>query len=458
MKTAMLCLAVLGALGPLAQTAESADVDPRSALFEVARTRHEISLLNLLNGLYLSEEQLAQLVPLTQRAAALRKEYERAYEAEAEAYSRELTALRDALYTATGPDEETRRRTGRLHVKLDLEARHEGAEKLGELEDAARAVLTDGQIAIIADFKPCLFPPKDLADPTAVGQASTTEREEVLLDLIRRMPDALYRERRAAIANTIVRRGEREKGAVPSDVQSAMIDTYVEKLDGLRKLSPEDFELEKKGIAESFRLFDDEVTYRKGHLRQPGKIARWFLNPQGAAVLAKWQEARKSDAPELDLDVPVGVDETPADRGARMKAGLVKHYQRAARGVFRQNRATLSPRKRQALTKLLFRADEADDDDRLAALDAAVDELSPLPPTRASAYAMLAKVAYLSLQKRVPGVVQIKKRGLAARNFVDVTGLSQRVSEAHEDAENGRAAEACATLAEVADALEAFAD
>ena len=456
MKTATLCLAVLCALGPLARTAESADVDPRSAFFEVARTRHEISLLNLLNGLYLSEEQLAQLVPLAQRAAAIRGEYESAYGAEAEAYSRELTALRDALYTTTGPDEETTRRTGRLHAKLDLQPRHEVAEKLGELEDEARAVLTDGQIAIIDDFKPCLFPPKDLADPVAVGQASTTEHEEVLLDVIRRMPDSLYQERRAAIANTIVRRGEREKGAVPSDVKSAMIDTYVEKLDGLRELSAEDFELEKKEIAESFRLFDDEVTYRKGRLRQPGKIARWFLNAQAAAVLAKWQEARKSDAPELD--VSVDVDEAPADRGARMKAGLVKHYQRAARGVFRENRAKLSPRKRQALAKLLFRADEAGDDDRLAALDAAVDELSPLPPTRASAYAMLARVGYLSLQKRVPGVIRIKKHGLFARHFVDVTGLSQRVSEAHEDAENGRAAEACAALAEVADALEAFKD
>ena len=455
----VLAFCAVGALGRSAPAADMPLIDPeeREKVAETIRLKAEISLLNLLNGLYLSPDQLDKLIELADRAVEMHRGYATGLATEPEAYVRQLDALREALYTATGPSEDVKRRAVELEVKVDLGPKRRMADELGRLEDEARRVLNDGQVAIIEGFQPCLIPPRTLADPVAVGQASTTEREEITLDVIRRMPQSLYAQRRETIADTIVRRGEREKGQVPEDVRQGMVKTYLGKMDELRGLDEVDFDLKKKDLAEDFQLFDDDVTYRKGHTRELGQISRYLLNSSALDVMKRWREARVHDEAETELS-DVG-DSAHADWKTKLYARLLAGYERMALALVRERMriGKLDRTDGHNAQEALADARRIPDlEKRFAAIDSIIGKLNAIAVTKASVDAMSLKVACLSYQKRVPGVVQ-PRRG-RARPFDDVTGLGEMVQQADQDAARGRITQAYSTLARVAEYLKQFKD
>ena len=293
--TTMMVLAIVVVCGVGASVSAQPFFEPdgrHPGVEKMKDVRDEISVLNLLNGLYLSGDQVDSLLGLAERAAKIHDEFRSGVEAESSRCNATLSSLRDALYAPGGSIRE-QQRDARLVVKrVEHEPKGEMMEELGAIEDEARTVLSDAQVAIIDDFKPCLVPPKKLSDPVAVGQASTTERQDRILRRVRRMGERRYANERESIAERIVRQGEREKGKMPEDVRRGMVAAYVKKLDHARGLSDVDFELTARDLAESFRLFDDDKTYAHGRTRRVGKISRFLLNARGADVLARWRAAR----------------------------------------------------------------------------------------------------------------------------------------------------------------------
>ncbi|MCP4654419.1 MAG: hypothetical protein GY856_03260 [bacterium] len=463
MKTKRICVGAivvigLGCLGAPAYSAPrprlAADIP--GEVDEARELKREISLLNLLNGLYLSQQQLDALIPLAERATELHEAHLTRLTSEAEGYSRELMTLRDALYSTTGTTAEQKERALSWERRVELEPRDRTAEALGRIEDQARQILSDGQIAIIEGFKPCLIPPKDLADPIAVGQASTTGREEVALDVVRRMPESLYAARREAIAEAIVRFVEREKGAMPADVRSAMLDTYLEKLDEVRGLSAVDFELRKRELAEAFQPFDDDVTYHRGHTRELGNISRYFLDRQAAEILKRWRRERAADLPETPVAAAVDTD-SRSRREQREDRGI-RHYGRMVVELVRERSrmGSLGWDERRDLEMTLEDVrDLSSPEKQFAALAEIADRLNERTVTRLSARSMMAQVVGLAHIKRVPGIVG-RRRG-PVTPIDDVTGLGRMVAEAHQQMERGRTQEAYASLAKVAATLNDFA-
>jgi len=98
----LLCAGVL--MGNLAWGAQPPIQDPRDTpeIVELRQLRSEISLLNLLNGLYLSTDQLDQLIALAERAGQVHDAHVRQYAAGSAGYVKDLAALREALYSPTG--------------------------------------------------------------------------------------------------------------------------------------------------------------------------------------------------------------------------------------------------------------------------------------------------------------------------------------------------------------------
>jgi len=423
---------------------------------EARELKREISLLNLLNGLYLSQEQLDALIPLAERAAELRERYLAQLASEAEAYSRELETLRDALYSTTGTTPEQKERALSWERRVELEPRDRVAEALGRIEDQARQLLSDGQIAIIEGFKPCLIPPKNLADPIAVGQASTTGREEVALDVVRRMPASLYSQQREAIAEAVVRFAEREKGAMPEDVRSAMLETYLGKLDEVRALSAVDFELRKRELAESFQPFDDDVTYRRGHTRELGAISRYLLDRQAAEILKRWRRERAADLPATP--VAAAVDTDPRSRRQQREDRGLERYGRVVTALIRERSrlGSLSSGERREMEQAVSDASALPSlEKQFAALAEIADQLNERRVTHLSVRSMMAQVVGLAHIKRVPGIVG-RRRG-PATPIEDITGLGRMVAEARQQMERGRTREAYASLARVAAYLHDFA-
>jgi hypothetical protein len=434
-------------------------VDPEQseAIQEARRIKEEISLLNLLNGLYLSRGQLEKLVPLAEKASAMKQQYAEEFNGQSKEYFRDLTSLRDALYNTTGPTREQNEKAVKADHKYAKGPQEQFAEEIGKIEQEAVAIFSDAQLAVIKDFKPCLIPPKNLRDPIAVGQASTTEKEEKILDIIRRMPDDLYEKNKQDIADRVIRITEKEKGKMPDDVRKDMVSTYIRKMDDVRARNAVDFDLKKKETAESFRMFDDDVTYHNGK-RVNGNVARYFLNPTAAETLKKYREARLNDPDSTRMEeARLGSENKPTRNDPEAVNIALDQYSRSVLQLYRErkNSPQLSFEEKRKIERILDNPSRASSrEQRFQNLERIASHLNKIRLTKNSSSSMLAKVKYLALEKNVPTPERLGSPEI----LNDPTGLGEMVAAAREDIKSGQIEKAYASLNEVAEHLKAFQD
>ncbi|MDQ7780532.1 MAG: hypothetical protein RDV41_12625, partial [Planctomycetota bacterium] len=137
----------------------------------------EMSLLNLINGLYLTEPQIKVIADCAAEAGKARESFVANNIGAVKDFRASLEELKSVLEKNAGipKDLEERvnqRETAVLKVKSDYFAR------LKELQDRVDSTLSDGQKSVIADFNPCIIPPENLKNPVRVGQASDTSELE----------------------------------------------------------------------------------------------------------------------------------------------------------------------------------------------------------------------------------------------------------------------------------------
>lgn len=428
-----------------------------SAIQEARKIKEEISLLNLLNGLYLSQDQLEKLVPLAEKASAIKQRYAEEFCGQSKDYFSDLCSLRDALYTTTGPTKEQNRQATNAYRKYAKAPQAQIAEEIGKLEEEAISIFGNSQLAVIKDFKPCLIPPKNLRDPIAVGQASSTDKEEKILDIIRRMPEELYQMNKQDIADRVIKQTEKEKGKMPDDIRKDMVSTYIRKMDEVRAKNAVDFDLKKKETAESFRMFDDKVTYNNGK-RVNGKVARYFLNATAAVALKKYKEARLNDPSSTFLEeANHATDNKPLRNDPEAVKGALNQYARSVHQLYkeRKNSPQLSFEEKRNIERILNNSSKGTSrEQKFQALERVTNRLNKIKLTKNSVSSMLAKVKYLALEKNVP----TPEKSGPPELLNDPTGLGEMVGAAREELKSGQIDKACASLNTVAEHLKAFQD
>lgn len=433
------------------------DPEQSAAILEARRIKEEISLLNLLNGLYLSQGQLEKLVLIAEKASDLKQLYVKEFADQSKDYFQDLCSLRDALYNTTGPTREQNEKAKKADRKYAKEPLEQIAEEIGKLEEEATRIFSDAQLAVIKDFKPCLIPPKNLRDPIAVGQASTTEKEEKILDIIRRMPEDLYQKNKQNIADRVIGITEKEKGEMPEDIRNDMIATYIRKMDEVRKRNAVDFELDKKETAESFRMFDDKVTYKNGK-RVNGNIARYFLNSTAAETLKKYRHARINDPDSTRMEeANLSGENKPLRNNPESVNIALDQYARSIHQLYRErkNFTQLSIEEKRRIERILYNSSkEKPREQRFQNLERIANRLNNIRLTKNSSLSMLAKVKYLALEKNIPA----PERFGSPEILNDPTGLGAMVAAAKEDMKSGQIEKAYASLNTVAENLKRFQD
>ena len=388
-------LGVAAAVSPGA--ADGAPGPDDESIEEYRELLGEISHLNLLRGLYLSKEQLSQLIPLAEEAVGLVREKEKRTAA-SEEYLAVCRRLRDALYTSTGPSDELRRAGNQLHTTEDAVPNQRLLERLGELEQQVRDVLSDAQIRIIDGFVPCFNPPQSLKDPVAVGQASTTEIRERELDLIRRMPEALYAKRRAAIIEPLVLSNEKEMGRMSEEMRAAAFRALSRKLAEIRRLSAVDFELKKAEYVRAFRLIDETVTYDDEEYRHVGQVGKFMLNPRMLKAMKQWQAVGSRHGYETQ-----SVGAAPVSAEDRPRVEFLDNYARLVEKMANQHHAVNKVISRaewqQCLQDLEKSKDSQTLDERLSAIDRVAQRLRSKAVTQWSVEAMFPRMRFLCIQK-----------------------------------------------------------
>jgi hypothetical protein len=206
---------------------------------EIGCLRKEINNWNLINGLQLDQEQIGQVL-----------------------------ALYDGSALGTRPT------PGR-------QAPHAQTVELAKLERAFEDVLNPGQRQVLADYKACLIPPKNLKDPVRVGQASdNASGYERLLERARKLDGVRLRRAVDEVLDREVKHtgllstAERQKRAAllrqTARRAAAMSDTEFElgKADLAARIAPPD------RLKELHQQVEAELRARD----LPGKLAQFMLN------------------------------------------------------------------------------------------------------------------------------------------------------------------------------------
>ena len=155
----------------------------------------EISTLNLINGLYLSEDQLKGLHALAAQTQAAQDQFITDYAQFQPEMEKAYSQLRREVLSGAGISETTKQKVSELHEK-ELKLQFEFSVKIGELESQAEKVLSTNQLHVVDGFSPCLLPPQKLAEPTRAGQAKDTDEIKMHLRNLRQLPDEQYAQMR----------------------------------------------------------------------------------------------------------------------------------------------------------------------------------------------------------------------------------------------------------------------
>ena len=229
---------------------------PREQLPSFA-LRTEISLINLLNGLDLTQAQTSLLLAKAKEA----KKMEDRWQAEAQSHKVEMGSVLSEIKTYLSqkkelPEELVLRFRG---VDDELKSVRAGIEKSKrELAEEVKASLESQQIYQFERFVPCIIPPKG---ESRVGQAEDPSGLAKRLERLRSLPDRPYRFRREEICRAMLA-GFRKRFPQAAFDEEASLEGIGRVLDRCRSLSASEFELQKNELAEELvLLFKPELRF-----------------------------------------------------------------------------------------------------------------------------------------------------------------------------------------------------
>jgi len=265
------------------------DVEAREIFAGVHDLRKEITLHNLINGLYLSQDQMVQMLAVLRKVEGIREEHR----AKAMSHAHQMEEILKGIRETVARDEEIGENLAReFHRAKERseDLREEFRRSMMPYEDEIKRVLNENQLALIDEFKPCVIPPRDTWDSARVGQASgDTRMGERFLTRVRQMDERAYQRRKPLIIERHIERVERHVGLFSDEERAEEERRVADILKRARELSDVDFEAQKGDLARDLKE-PHEKAMRGRHRRRKGdldKLGRFLLDPKLIPILER---------------------------------------------------------------------------------------------------------------------------------------------------------------------------
>ncbi len=243
--------------------------------------REDISLLNLINGLNLTQDQMKGLLALAKQARDLRRAYfDEASQTIGEAES-SFRELKGVIEKNREIPRQVEARAGRANENIKLLAQAYLKDLQG-LSGKAKRLLLESQLVVIDEFKPCLIPPRNLKNPVRAGQADEGEAGVAMLGKLRQMPEAVFQARADFLAEEHVGRIERHLGKLPPHERQDAKRNFSEVVCKAREMDAVQFNLNKGELAASLR--PERLVQKVGSRLEeqaygkPDKVAKFLLS------------------------------------------------------------------------------------------------------------------------------------------------------------------------------------
>ena len=258
---------------------------PLLSLTEIEKTVREIKILNLLNGLELSREQMKFILSKAKEAKKLREEMEAKLKPYESLYLDTLRNLKRELINGGVIDGRLRRQVGRMQVQKK-KIKRDYYDKLFKLAEEVEKNLQDYQLNALSNYKPCLIPPKE---GNRIGQAENYRALERILMEIREAPESVYALKKEEWAEEIVKAGKLHSSFKIVDEEKEK-ERIIKIFEEARALSDVEFALEKSNLA---RKLKENFTVPHLSFGVKNKILNYLLAPEVIPLLEEKLRKKK---------------------------------------------------------------------------------------------------------------------------------------------------------------------
>lgn len=266
-------------------TAVLAAAAPRPALAPEARTdldlRQDIQLLNLVNGLYLTPEQMQALVKEIRVAEQLQAQHQTKMQQYSTAADPVLRELRQTLMAGGKASEQLAQRVSQVQGPIHKE-QEELNKKTALLVDDVRKILNENQIELIRDYRPCMIPPYS-PNSSPIGRSADDLGPSVkLLERIRSLPARAWQNRKEQIVGRLEEYAlYRERVELTREQKQRILDS----MEKARTLSDVEWQGQKEALATAIQPAIRPDRAPKGDLLLNRKVGEFMLNPRLAPIL-----------------------------------------------------------------------------------------------------------------------------------------------------------------------------
>lgn len=301
---------------------------------ELKEIQEEISLLNLLRGLYLSEDQITQIYEIAVEANNAVESSASPILRDKEVIVATFADLRNKLFQGAGQETQLQQKAQQISDRLK-EAQEKVLEHLAKLETRVSRVMTSAQLEIIEGFVPCLIPPRDLKNPVRVGQAGAAEGPLArMTELIYATPEDVWREKKMILLGKVVQKIEEKSGKLSDSMRSDLLNRLTATAKKIRATDQVDFALKKGDLADELLLIDHT---RRGVLGQKslGKVGRWFLSETALRILPRWKSAMAAGMDQVieadSTNDDFKIEPNTSEMANRLKTTLSRLYRKGGK-------------------------------------------------------------------------------------------------------------------------------
>ncbi|MCD4783552.1 MAG: hypothetical protein K8T10_06950 [Candidatus Eremiobacteraeota bacterium] len=205
----------------------------------------DLHTLNLVNGLFLSKEQMEKMIPIVERVKKADEELKSARDSHYSEYITVLKEMRSQLLENSSITDAQQEKLNRASMEIDKKSanlRDVVNKSIPEIKD----VLNVNQHAIINGYEPCIVPTKDVSHPERIGGLGDGEDFEDMLRYIRKVPDKDY----PRVKLEILKKREGMMKVHNNDLQIKSVLKQIEtSMDKARELDSTQFEIEKDELS-----------------------------------------------------------------------------------------------------------------------------------------------------------------------------------------------------------------
>jgi len=232
--------------------------------------KEDVKLLNLLNGLELSSEQMNFILVKAREAQFLRKNVNAQIKQNSQTLEKVLVTLKEDLAEG-GNASSSQRKVSRAKHKVD-ELKDSLAQQINVMAQEVEGKLEGQQIYTLEHFIPCLIPPKE---GNRAGQADSSKGFARQLERIKKIPSEHFtKAEEKIVARTLkyIRKHLPRGQVIDEDKERERIVNFFKEV---RSLPETDFILQKEQLAEEFM---SPYTWEKPTIDISVRIERFLLS------------------------------------------------------------------------------------------------------------------------------------------------------------------------------------